>query len=414
MIVPSIDLQGSQAVQLIGGEKKAIDAGDPGPIMERFRLAGDVAVIDLDRALSTGDNDAVIERLIPMGRVRIGGGIRSLDRALHWLNKGAAQIILGTAAKPDLLSQLPRDRLIAALDARNGEVVVEGWTVGTGATVIDRIAQLKPHVGGFLVTFVEREGRMQGTDLAFARAIVEAAAPAKVTIAGGVTELEELAELDRMGADAQVGMALYSGRMDLGDAIAASLVSDRPDGLFPTVVADERGVALGLVYSSRESIRHAVAERRGIYWSRSRNSLWRKGEQSGHVQELLAVTPDCDRDALRFTVRQHGVGFCHLGCRTCFGEDGGLGALSRLLLDRRSHAPAGSYTARLFGDPALLAAKLREECEELIEATDREHVVHEAADVLYFTLARLAREGIGLDEVEAHLDRRHRRVTRRD
>src|SRR3954470_7650362 len=105
MIVPSIDLQGGHAVQLIGGEKKAIDAGDPAPIMERFRLAGDVAVIDLDRALSTGDNDAVIERLITMGDVRVGGGIRSLDRALHWLNKGAARIILGTAATPELLSQ---------------------------------------------------------------------------------------------------------------------------------------------------------------------------------------------------------------------------------------------------------------------------------------------------------------------
>jgi phosphoribosyl-ATP pyrophosphohydrolase len=414
MIVPSIDLQGGNAVQLVGGEKKAIDAGDPAPIMERFRLAGDVAVIDLDRALSTGDNDAVIERLIAMGDVRVGGGIRSLDRALHWLNKGAAKIILGTAARPELLSQLPRDRLIAALDARDGEVVVEGWTKGTGAGVIDRIGELKAHVGGFLVTFVEREGRLQGTDLAFAKAIVLAAAPAKVTIAGGVTTLEELAELDRIGADAQVGMALYAGRMDLGDAIAAPLVSDRPDGLIPTVVADEQGVALGLVYSSKESIRHAVAERRGIYWSRSRGALWRKGESSGDIQELLAITLDCDRDALRFTVRQHGVGFCHLGCRTCFGPDGGLGALSRLLLDRRDGAPEGSYTARLFQDPALLAAKLREECEELIEAQDHDHVVHEAADVLYFTLARLAREGIGLAEVEAHLARRHRRVTRRD
>ena len=414
MIVPSIDLQGGHAVQLIGGEQQAIDAGDPAPIMERFRLAGDVAVIDLDRALSKGDNDAVIERLITMGNVRVGGGIRSVERALHWLNKGAAKIILGTAATPELLRQLPKDRLIAALDARHGEVVVEGWTKATGANVIDRIAQLKEYVGGFLVTFVEREGRMEGTDLEFARAIVAAAAPAKVTIAGGVTTTEELAELDRIGADAQVGMALYSGRMDLGDAIAAPLVSDRQDGLIPTVVADERGVALGLVYSSRESIRHAVAERRGIYWSRSRGALWRKGESSGDVQELLAITPDCDRDALRFTVRQHGPGFCHLGCRTCFGADGGLGALSRLLQDRRANPPPGSYTARLFEDPAMLAAKLREECEELIEASEHDHIVHEAADVIYFTLVRLAGQGIDLAEVERHLDRRHRRVTRRD
>ena len=280
--------------------------------------------------------------------------------------------------------------------------------------MLERIDALKAHVGGFLVTFVEREGRMQGTDLAFAKAIVAAAAPARATIAGGVAGLDELAELDRLGADAQVGMALYSGRMDLGDAIAAPLVSDRPDGLFPTVVADQAGVALGLVYSSADSIRHAVAERRGIYWSRSRQGLWRKGESSGDVQELLRVTPDCDRDAVRFTVRQAGSGFCHLGTRTCFGPDAGLGALSRLLLERRDHAPDGSYTKRLFDDPDLLAAKLREECDELTQARDLEHVVHEAADVVYFTLARLAKEGLSIDDVAAHLARRGRRVTRRD
>ena len=414
MIVPSIDLQGGHAVQLIGGAEWAIDAGPPLPILERFRLAGEVAVIDLDRALSRGDNDRVVEELLKAGDLRVGGGIRSVERALHWLDRGAAKIILGTAAKPELLSRLPRDRLIAALDARDGEVVVEGWTKATGTGVLERIDALKAHVGGFLVTFVEREGRMQGTDLAFAKAIVAAAAPARATIAGGVAGLDELAELDRLGADAQVGMALYSGRMDLGDAIAAPLVSDRPDGLFPTVVADQAGVALGLVYSSADSIRHAVAERRGIYWSRSRQGLWRKGESSGDVQELLRVTPDCDRDAVRFTVRQAGSGFCHLGTRTCFGPDAGLGALSRLLLERRDHAPDGSYTKRLFDDPDLLAAKLREECDELTQARDLEHVVHEAADVVYFTLARLAKEGLSIDDVAAHLARRGRRVTRRD
>nr|WP_235031518.1 phosphoribosyl-ATP diphosphatase [Geminicoccus flavidas] len=91
-----------------------------------------------------------------------------------------------------------------------------------------------------------------------------------------------------------------------------------------------------------------------------------------------------------------------------------MGALSRLLQSRRENPPPGSYTARLFEDPAMLAAKLREECEELIEASQHDHIVHEAADVIYFTLARLAGQGIDLAEVERHLDRRHRRVTRRD
>jgi phosphoribosyl-AMP cyclohydrolase / phosphoribosyl-ATP pyrophosphohydrolase len=412
VIVPSIDLQGGQTVQLVGGAEKAIDAGDPAPIAERFAVAGEIAVIDLDAAMGKGSNASLIERVLAEAPARVGGGIRDLEAAVRWLDAGAAKIIIGTAAKPELLRQLPRERLIAALDARHGEVVVEGWKTGTGARVLDRIAELKDLVGGFLVTFVELEGRMGGTNLALAKEIVAAAAGARVTIAGGVTTAEEIRDLDRIGADAQVGMALYTGRLDLADAIMAPLVSNRPDGLWPSVVVDERGVALGLVYSSRESIREAVRRGQGVYQSRSRG-LWVKGEMSGAVQELLRIDLDCDRDSPRFVVRQRDPGFCHLDTRTCWGDDTGLGRLARTLAARRTSAPEGSYTARLFADPELLAAKLREEAQELTEATDRDHVIHEAADVLYFTLARLARDGIDLAEVEAHLARRALKVTRR-
>lgn len=413
MIIPSIDLMGGQAVQLVGGEAMAIEAGDPLPIAERFAVAGPLAVIDLDAAMKQGSNRGLIETLVARFDCHVGGGIRDVETALFWLDAGARRIILGTMAKPEILSQLPKDRLIAALDAKHGEVVVEGWKEATGRGILERVAELKDLVDGFLVTFVEREGRMGGTDMALARTIVAAAAPARVIIAGGVTTAAEVAELDAMGADCQVGMALYSGRLDLGEAVAAPLTSDRPDGLIPTVVADERGVALGLVYSSRESIKAAVAERRGIYQSRSRG-LWRKGESSGAVQELLKVTPDCDRDAVRFTVRQTGVGFCHLETMTCFGEDGGLGRLAWRLAARRKDAPEGSYTARLFADRERLAAKITEEAAELNEAAARDEVVWEAADLLYFTLTRLAAEGIDLAEVERHLDRRERRVRRRE
>ena len=149
---------------------------------------------------------------------------------------------------------------MAALDGVDGEVVVRGWTEATGASVLDRIAELRDLVGGFLVTFVEREGRLGGVDLDAARRVVEAAGDTPVTIAGGVTTPEEVAALDRMGAEAQVGMALYTGRMSLADGFAAPLVSDRPDGLWPTVVCDEHGVALGLAYSNAESLRAAVDE----------------------------------------------------------------------------------------------------------------------------------------------------------
>ena len=412
MIIPSIDLQAGQTVQLVGGAKKALDAGDPVPIARRFRVAGEIAVIDLDAAMGTGSNAALVERVLAEAPARVGGGIRDRATAIRWLDAGACKIIIGTAATPELLRQLPRERVVAALDARDGEVVVDGWRTATGARLLERVAALRDLVGGFLVTFVELEGRMGGTNLALAKEVVAAAAGCRVTIAGGVTTAEEIRDLDRIGADAQVGMALYTGRLELADAIMAPLVSDRADGLWPTVVVDERGVALGLVYSSAESIREAVRRGQGVYQSRSRG-LWIKGASSGAVQELVRIDLDCDRDGPRFVVRQRDPGFCHLDTRTCWGEESGLGRLARRLAARRSAAPEGSYTARLLADPALLAAKLREEAAELGEARARADVIHEAADLLYFTLARLAAEGIDLAEVEAHLDGRALKVTRR-
>lgn len=413
MIVPSIDLQDGQAVQLIGGAEKALDAGDPRPLAKRYGVVGEIAVVDLDAALGKGSNAPVIHDLLELAPCRVGGGIRDAAGAIAWLDRGAVKVVLGTAARPEVLRALPNGRVIAALDARHGEVVVEGWQKRTGRGVLERIAELRDLVGGFLVTFVEREGRLQGTDLDFAKAIRAAAGEADVTIAGGITTAEEIAALDRLGCDAQVGMALYTGRLGLAEAFAAPLRSDRPDGLWPTVVVDERGLALGLCYSDLESLRAALEQGLGIYHSRARG-LWIKGATSGATQALLRLDADCDRDCLRFTVRQQPPGFCHLSTRTCWGPEGGLGALAQRLADRKISAPRGSYTARLLADPALLGAKLREEAGELAEAEGRSEVIHEAADVLYFTLVTLARHGIDLAEVERALDRRGLKATRRE
>lgn len=414
MIVPSIDLMGGQAVQLVGGRGEPVETADPFETAERFAVVGELAVIDLDAALGTGSNNQLIRELVRRHPCRVGGGIRTADTAVEWLDAGAEKVILGTAAIPEVLAELPRERVIAALDGIAGEVVVRGWTERTGSSVLDRLVELRNLVSGFLVTFVEREGRLGGIDLEACRRVVEAAGGTRVTAAGGITTAAEIASLDRLGADAQVGMALYTGRLGLGEAFAAPLDSDRVDELWPTVVCDEHGVALGLVYSSHDSLSTAIDERRGIYWSRSRSELWRKGESSGATQELLRVDADCDRDALRFTVRQAGTGFCHLGTRSCWGADRGLGALERRLVDRLTRPVGGSYTERVARDPGLLAAKLVEEAAELADAEGRDDTVWEAADVLYFTFTALAARGVPLEAVTRELDRRRRSVRRRD
>jgi len=321
--------------------------------------------------------------------------------------------MIGTAATPEFCGSLPRERVIAAVDANHGEVVVEGWRKQTNVPVLERVRALAPVVSGFLFTQVEKEGEMRGFDGGAVEAVVRAAEGARVTAAGGITTPAEVAELDRIGADAQVGMALYTGKLSLGDAVAAPLVKPLPGDVWPTVVCDEAGHTLGLVWSTRESVARAVAERRGIYWSRSRQCVWVKGETSGNTQQLMRVDPDCDRDALRFTVRQAGVGFCHLHRRSCWESQFDLADLERTLADRMARPVPESGTARLLADPGLLGEKLREEADELAEATSSEDTVRETADVFYMALVALARGGGTLADVRAELARRHRAVTRR-
>jgi phosphoribosyl-ATP pyrophosphohydrolase len=410
VIIPSIDILGGVTVQLVGGEEHALeDAGDPAVVLERFGLVGEVAVVDIDAARGEGDNREVIRDLCMRSPIRVGGGVRTAERAREWLDAGAEKVIIGTAAEESLLADLPRERVIVALDARHREVVTHGWRERSGTDLLESVRRFRDLCGGFLVTFVEREGRMEGTDLDLARDVVAAAGDARVTIAGGVTTAAEVAELDRIGADAQVGMALYTGRLGLAEAVAAPLTSDRPDGLWPTVVVDEAGVALGLTWSDAESLDRAIETGRGVYHSR-RRGLWVKGETSGATQELIAIDIDCDRDALRFTVRQTN-GFCHHGTRTCWGEDRGLARLERRLARIAAARPGGSNTVRLLDDPDLLAAKLIEEATELGEPGA--DIASETADLLYFILARLVASGVSLDNVESILDRRERRLSRR-
>jgi phosphoribosyl-ATP pyrophosphohydrolase len=412
MIIPSIDIMRGRAVQLRQGKEFVLDGGDPLELLERFSVVGEVAVVDLDAALGRGSNTELIRRMVRRSFCRVGGGIRDLDTARSWLDAGAGRIMIGTAASPELCAALPRERVIAAVDAVRGEIVVDGWRQKTGRAALDTIEGLAPFVGGFLLTQVEREGEMAGFDQKLVQAAIAAAGGARLTAAGGITNAREVTELDRWGADAQVGMALYTGQLDLAEAFAAPLTAES-NSLWPTLVCDESGRALGMVWSNRESLHRAITERRGIYWSRSREELWVKGESSGNTQELLAVDLDCDRDAIRFIVHQSGAGFCHRGTRTCFRDRFDLGALERLIRERARTADPSSGTWRLLNQPGLLASKLREESAELAAAGTPDEVVHEAADLLYLLLAKLERSGSSLAQVEAELGRRRLAVSRR-
>ncbi|EEH34357.1 histidine biosynthesis trifunctional protein [Paracoccidioides lutzii Pb01] len=209
-----------------------------------------------------------------------------------------------------------------------------------------------------------------------------------------------------------IALSLDNGDASPAKLLVAGATADQTTGLYTTVVTDERGVALGLVYSSEHSISEALKTGTGVYQSRKRG-LWHKGQSSGDTQELVRVDFDCDSDCLLFVVKQKGRGFCHLGTASCFGQYRGLSRLQKTLQSRKENAPPGSYTARLFNDPKFVQAKIMEEAEELCNAKSKEEVAFEAADLLYFALTRCIAAGVSLEDVERNLDLKSLQVKRR-
>ena len=193
-------------------------------------------------------------------------------------------------------------------------------------------------------------------------------------------------------------------------ALVNSLDFAKGGGVVPTVVCDAvSGQPRILAYSTRESLASALQQEAGIYWSRSRGRIWRKGETSGNTQRLVRVVPDCDRDALIFYVEQSGPS-CHLGVESCFDGEAPFtwATLAERLRQRAVERDASSYTRQLLSDDSLLASKLTEEAAELAEARSRSEVIWECADLLYFMTVKMQQTGIGVADVMNELERRAR------
>ena len=223
MLIPSIDLQDGAVVQLVQGEKLAIRDDDVFRWVRRFEKFPKVQVIDLDAAMGRGDNLALVRQIAAALSCRVGGGIRTSERARDVLAAGAKQIIAGSSlfrdGAPDLVfarelcDGVGRDRVIAAVDSRGGRVVIHGWKTTLPLTATEAVRALEPYCDEFLYTHVDTEGLMGGTNMAAIRAVRDATAR-RVTAAGGITTQREIDELDALGIDAVVGMAIYTGALN--------------------------------------------------------------------------------------------------------------------------------------------------------------------------------------------------------
>lgn len=224
MLIPSIDLKGGKVVQLVQGDRVAIESSDVFRWVRKFQNFPLVQLIDLDAAMGTGTNDALVRKVSARLGCRVGGGIRSVDRARQVIDAGARKIILSSAlfkdGHPDLAfaakvcEAVGRDHVVAAVDAKGGRLVINGWRKALALTPVDAIKVLEPYCEEFLYTNVDNEGLMQGIDMEAVRT-VKAATTRRLSAAGGITTRKEVDALEELGVDAVVGMAIYTGTLDV-------------------------------------------------------------------------------------------------------------------------------------------------------------------------------------------------------
>ena len=259
-----------------------------------------------------------------------------------------------------------------------------------------------------ICTCVEREGCMSGTDMNLVKEL-RSAVSCRLVVAGGVSSLEEIIELESLGCDVQLGMALYTGAVSLKDAFIGCLNWKKVD-MIPVIAQSVSGEVLMMGYANKEAFEKTFDSGKLTFWSRTRNVLWTKGEHSGNYLEVVKLRVDCDRDTILATVIPHGP-VCHTGSWSCFSAEADasstLERLYGIISERFANPKPGSYTATL--DGKRVREKIEEEAEELTEAEDHEEAVWEVADLLYFVSVLMYQEKVTWKQVLDELDRRHKK-----
>lgn len=402
MIIPSIDLMDGKAVQLKQGKEheKIFEREDVLELAKYYSKFGDVAVIDLDSAFGNGkNNEELIKQLCKIAPCRVGGGIRTVDKAQRIISYGAKKIIIGTAASEEFLAQLPKDKVIVAIDTKNGKITTEGWTKELDRTPADYIRHFDDLCSGYLYTIVENEGMMQGCDMPLIEEVRKATKKDFVA-AGGISTIDEIVNLNRMNISTQLGMCIYTDTIKLEDAFIASLNFEKTNGLIPTIVQDVVSKqVLMLAYSTPESLKKTFESGLATYFSRSNQELWTKGMTSGNTQEFQSALFDCDQDALLFKVKQNGNA-CHFDRFSCFEDkEFSLEELYKVLQSRKELLPEKSFTTKLFKDNFLLKRKIMEEAFEVVNFEQGSGLQWEIADLAYFVMTFMVENNLTLQEV---------------
>lgn len=510
----TLDISNKQAV-LVRKGKVTQYLGCPFKIAKKISTLGVIQVIDIDRACNTGSNKQIIKDLARKYHIYNGGGIRTYDDAVEMLNAGCKRVILGTAADT-LQHQIASNRIIIALDINDEGYIMTHGRHKTSTKHIKDITMKDEMM--YSITLHNNEGSSNGlTDNQLN--LIPSGKSNSIAIAGGINTLEDVKLLWKHNFIAQLGNAIHTNQFTMGDLFVMSLsnkaslmtdcsscnnncnslsndssnynpvsnnniglsvnnnisssdnvsssnssnntkdhVTHNKTPLYPIVVCDQYKNLLGLVYGNKDTIKKSIDQKRAIFWSRSRQQEWYKGETSGNVFNVISVSADCDRDAIHYvcnSVNDNGVNisknkndsndnltkfdshningndntknsnngsnnknfnsntnttsnikevpFCHTGQYSCFPTRNQytLDAIYKHII--RSCASKSSYSKKLIQDENLIFCKLQEELYELSSAPTYNNLVHELADIFYFLVLLMISKNITPNELQDEL-----------
>ncbi|MGI5070791.1 bifunctional phosphoribosyl-AMP cyclohydrolase/phosphoribosyl-ATP diphosphatase HisIE [Treponema pectinovorum] len=431
MVIASIDMKDGHVVQLKNGRDLVLQRDDAENLISEFNRYGEVAIIDLDQAFGNADekgetkNTQLFQHLLRKGNVRVGGGINTVKKARELISLGAEKVIIGSAAwnssikdgesvlNENILQELNdaigKERVIISVDAIHGKIAVKGWTQTVDVSLVEGAKQAEKFCSELLFTCVEKEGCMEGTDMQLVEELRKAV-KCRVVVAGGVNSIEQIVQLEKLGCDVQLGMALYTGVVNLKDAFINCLNYEKTGGLIPVIAQSPSGEVLMMGYANKEAFAKSFETRRLTFFSRTKNRLWTKGEESQHYLDLIKMRADCDRDTVLATVFPNG-GVCHTGSYTCFCSEvdakSNLERLYATVAERFANPRPGSYTATL--DAKRVREKIKEEAEELTdEAESKNDIIWEVTDLIYFMSVLMYKEGVTWQDIYNELDKRHK------
>lgn len=329
MIYPCVDIQNEEVVQLVRGETKGMEINKGAAEMINYFGGNfvDFNVIDLDAAKGVGRINEDIEDLVFRYSARIGGGMRSAEQAKPYVG-ACCKVIVGSSAfnesgldyefLDDWASKIRRNNTIIALDVKNGKIAVNGRQKSLDIDPISVVSELENYCSEIQCTYVDKEGMMQGTDLALFRQIRDRT-NLRLTAAGGIRNLEDVEELEKIGANSVVGMAFYTGKISIEDIMVYNQLDFvKGKGMIPTIIQNQDGEILYLESSNRESLRRTRETGDNWRYSKTQDKLMQVGATSGKVEKVTEVRTNCHKDTLLFVVEQTKPFACHEGYKTCF------------------------------------------------------------------------------------------------